>query len=114
MIDYKQIDLNINHTLLDTIIKECYWDSNVTRIYIIKTINSNEKRELNKIFSKIIYNAKDKLLALHIFPQSQLEDLFSDFKVTYNKKYITRHLLVLRSLLLNERLKIKGLEWQKR
>ena len=76
-------------------------------------INNNNLREVNKVFSKIIYNSKDKLLALSLFTKEQLREQFHSFKVTYNERYITRHLLVLKSLLLNEKVYIKGLEWKK-
>jgi len=77
-------------------------------------LESNNRREKHKLFSKIIYNSKEKLLALQLFSKEQLVEFFSEFKVTYNKKYITRHILVLRRLLLNESVYIKGLEWEKR
>lgn len=76
-------------------------------------ITSQDKRELEKLFSKIIYNSKDKLKALQLFSKEQLKYLFSHFTATYNKKYIEKHILVLRVLLLDEKLEIKGLEWKK-
>ena len=95
------------------IIKECYWDSNMTSQDLENIVVSKDQRELEKLFSKIIYNSKDKLNALQLFSQEQLKYLFSNFQVTYNKKYIEKHILVLRVLLLDEKHEIKGLEWKK-
>jgi len=97
----------------EKIIKDCFWDSNITVDDLRGIVVKNNSREMKKLFSKIIYNSKDKLQALQLFTQEQLNEFFSDFKVTYNEKYITKHLLVLKSLLLNEKHNIKGLEWKK-
>jgi len=99
--------------ILKNIIKECYWDSKMDEKKLIAILNSTDDREIKKIFSKIIYNSKDKLMSLSLFSADQLKKAFTNFKVTYNNKYITRHLLVLKSLLLDEKAKIKGLEWKK-
>ncbi len=100
MIDYQRI------------IKDCFWDYYVVPQDIINIIESNDKRELQKLFSKIIYNSKDKLKALKLFNPAQIKELFDNFKPTYNERYINRHILVLRSLLLGEKHYIKGLEWK--
>ncbi len=99
--------------ILKKIIKECYWDYDIDIRDLQNILASNNKREIKKLFSKILYNSKDKLLALQLFSKQQLRELFDDFKITYNKKYITKHFLVLRSLLLDEKHKIKSLEWKK-
>jgi len=101
-------------TIYEEIVRECYWDSNITPQELQKLVNSKNYRELKKIFSKIIYNSNDKLKALKIFEKDQLRRLFDDFKITYNDKYIKKHVLVLRTLLLGESHKVKGLDWKKR
>ncbi len=98
---------------LERIKKECFWDTHISAEDLEKIIARQEKRELEKLFSKIIYNATDKLAALSIFSKEQLYEFFDEFKVTYNHKYINRHLLVLRALLLDEKVHIKNLEWEK-
>jgi len=98
----------------EKIIKDCFWDSNISENDLKKIIDSHDEREKRKLFSKIIYNSKDKLQALQIFTHEELKYFFLDFKVTYNKKYINRCILVLKSLLLGEKYHINGLEWKKR
>jgi len=102
-----------NNKIFDNILKECYWDYNIDKEDLYNIIKSNDKREQKKLFSKIIYNAKDKLLALQLFTKDQLQEFFYDFQVTYNKKYINKHIMILKYLLLNEKSYIKGLEWKK-
>ena len=99
--------------ILENILKECYWDYNIDKNDLKNILSCNNERDIKKLFSRIIYNSKDKLLALQLFSKQQLEKLFTEFEVKYNEKYITKHLLVLKSLLLNEKVTIKSLEWKK-
>ena len=98
---------------LNRIKKDCFWDSNITTIELKKILDIQDKRELKKLFSKIIYNSKDKLRALQIFSKEQLKEFFDEFKVTYNHRYITKHVSVLKALLLDEKVNIRSLEWRK-
>ena len=98
--------------ILENIVKDCYWDYDIDTKDLDSILMDNNLREQQKLFSKIIYNSKDKLLALSVFSTEQLRELFANFKVTYNEKYINRHILVLKSLLLGEKSYIKGLEWK--
>ncbi len=99
--------------VLDRIIKECYWDYNISKDDLNDILNSNNTRDKEKVFSKIIYNSKDKILSLKLFSKQQLEDFFQNFKITYNEKYISKHVMVLKRLLLDDINYIKSLEWKK-
>jgi len=94
--------------------KECFWDYNISVENLKDIQNSNDKQELKKLFSKIIYNSKDKLSDLMLFEKDDLREFLKEFQPTYNEKYISRHVLVLKSLLLDEKVVVKGLEWKKR
>jgi hypothetical protein len=98
--------------ILENIVKDCYWDYDIDIRDLESILIDNNQREQQKLFAKIIYNSKDKLLSLSVFSTEQLQELFANFKVTYNEKYIKRHILVLKSLLLGEKSYIKGLEWK--
>ena len=99
----------------DRIIKECFWDYHVSPDTIEKILTSNDMRAKQKIFSKIIYNASDKVVVLsHMFDQKTLKILFDNFVVTYNKEYIDKQVLLLRNILLGEKNRIESLEWKKR
>ena len=101
------------HKNLNEIKQECYWDSKMTVDDLQTILNSNNNRDHKKVFSKIIYNSKDKIRALQVFTKEQLREYFKEFKVRYNDKYINQQILVLKSLLLDEHKNIKGLEWKK-
>jgi len=98
--------------ILENIVKDCYWDYDIDAKDLNSILMDNNLREQQKLFSKIIYNSKDKLLSLSVFSTEQLRELFANFQVTYNEKYINKHILVLKSLLLGEKSYIKGLEWK--
>jgi len=100
--------------IIQNIIKECYWDYNISEDYIIDVIESDDSRLKQKLFSKIIYNSSDRLKGLRIFKKDDLRVLFDTFNPAYQDKFIKRHVLVLRNILLNEKNKIEGLEWRKR
>ena len=109
-----KIEIKNKEKVYENIAKECFWDYHISKEDIKNIINSGSKREKQKLFSKIIYNSSDKLLSLSIFAKDDLEELLKNFTPTYNQKYITKHILILRSLILGEVHKIKGLEWKKR
>ena len=100
--------------IVDKIIRDCYRDYNIFGNDIIEIINSDNFRLKQKLFSKIIYNSKDRLNALLIFSREDLEKLLNSFSPGYNEREINRHFYVLRNIYLNEKNKVEGLEWKKR
>ena len=108
------MNLNNKDKVIDKIIKDCYWDYNIDSSYIERVLSSGDEREKKKLFEKIIYNSSDKLSALALFDKQLLRKLFSILNVTYNQKYIDRHVRVLQVLLLGKKTYIKGLEWEKK
>jgi hypothetical protein len=107
------MQLDNQDKIFKKILKECYWDYKISSDDLKKILNSNDERAQFKLFSKIIYNANDKLAALQIFSKEQLQIFFKNFKATYNKRYINRHIKILKYLLLNEKHHIRGIEWEK-
>jgi hypothetical protein len=103
-----------NEETITNIIKECYWDYNITENDILKIIDSDDIRLKQKLFTKIVYNSKDKLKGLQIFKSTDLKELFNSMSPVYREKYIKKHILVLRNILLNENNKIESLEWKKK
>lgn len=100
--------------IITNIIKECYWDYNIAENDILNIIDSEDMRLKQKLFAKIIYNSKDKLRGLQIFKNEDLKDLFNSFSPAYHEKYIKKHILTLRNILLNENNKIESLEWKRK
>jgi len=101
--------------IIAQILKDCYWDYNITANDINSIVVSNNFRKKQQLFSKIIYNSTDKALSLHfLFDKETLLLLFSAFKSSYNKEYIDRYILVLRNILLGEENYVESLAWKKR
>lgn len=100
--------------IINTILKECYWDYNINSDDIEKIITSGNFREKQKLFSKIMYNAADRVQSLMVFDRDDLPGLFRDFSPDFRRKEIEKHVLVLRNILLGEHNRIRGLEWVKR
>ena len=81
----------MNLNILKKVIKDCYWDYNISTNDLNNRINGDNKREIQKIFEKIIYNSSDKARTLkELFDKKELIELFNKFKPTYNEKYINR------------------------
>jgi hypothetical protein len=102
----------MNDKILEDILMECYWDTNMDKSFLEDIFKKQDKRELKKVFSKIIYNSKDKLVALSLFESNMLQEFFDSFEITYNKRYIKKHISALQWLLFGK--KVEGLEWKKR
>lgn len=104
-----------NHVVnYNQLIKDCFWDYNISEADIHKILESSDWRKKEKLFSKIIYNSTDKARTLQaLFDKETLTKLFSKFTVTYNDKYIYRYILVLKNIILGENNHIESLAWKK-
>ncbi len=100
-------------SIIDEIIKDCYWDYNISSDDIKSIIESHNFRMKKKLFSRIMYNSRDRLKSLSIFDKEELKELFDSFSASYNKRYINRQIKILRNILFGENNYISGLEWKK-
>jgi hypothetical protein len=99
--------------IIETIIKECYWDYTITIEEVEKIVQSDSLRMKSKLFHKIIYNSTDRLQSLSLFKNEDLTDLFNSFSSLYQNKRVEKSVLALRNLLLGEKNNIPGQEWKK-
>ena len=107
--------MNTDTTVYSKLIKDCFWEYDVTEDYIKKIVQSDQYKLKQILFSKIIYNSTDKARTLQVlFNTTLLQKLLSDFKSSYNHKYIDRHVLMLKNILLRENNRIESLEWKRR
>jgi len=90
------------------IIKECYWDYNMTPEKISNIVNSDDLRLKKKLFEKILQNSTDKLKALKIFKKTDLQILFD----SCNKR--NEDVLILENIIFNKKHDIERLKWKKR
>lgn len=104
-----------NSEVYSNLIKDCFWDYNVSEEKIRKIVQSDDFRQKQFLFSKIIYNSTDKARTLSVlFNRETLKRLFSAFKIEYNRRYISKCVLLLRNILLDEDNYIESLAWKKR
>lgn len=100
--------------LISNILKECYWDYDLTEDDILGIISSDNMRLKQKLFAKIIYNSTDRLRDLRIFMPEDLPRLFNSFSPSYRDTVVGIHVAALRNILLRENNRIEGLAWKKR
>ncbi|MGM0623560.1 MAG: hypothetical protein ACQESH_06010 [Campylobacterota bacterium] len=93
--------------------QECFWDYDISEEKLLQTLHSNDKKVRQKLFSKILYNSSDKLSDLQMFELQDLKDFFDCINIKHQSRYMQKHILILRSLLLGEDHDIKGLQWRK-
>jgi len=98
----------------ERIAKECFWDYDISPEEIERIADSGTKAEKKKLFEKIMYNSTDKLCSVMIFSREDLRDFLFNFQPGYNRRYITKHINILKYLLLNEPVRVEGLEWREK
>ncbi|MFA6654020.1 MAG: hypothetical protein WC212_01185 [Candidatus Delongbacteria bacterium] len=101
---------------IERIIKECYWDYNVTAAEILNLSKNGTLRDKKKILEKIIYNSSSKMHDLMLlFDKDELLKMFNEFKPGDFCSSRSENLIpVLRNLIFGEKNIIKALEWKKR
>jgi len=92
----------------EKIIKECFWDYSMTPQKIDAIVHSDDKRLKQKLFTKIMHNATDKLAAVMIFKSEDMKELLDAADKTNDD------IKLLRNILLNETNMIERLRWKKR
>jgi|ADurb_Total_1213_FD_contig_21_1506442_length_1082_multi_7_in_0_out_0_1 hypothetical protein len=92
----------------EKIIKECFWDYSMTPQKIDAIVHSDDKRLKQKLFTKIMHNATDKLAAVMIFKDEDIKELLDAADKTNDD------IKLLRNILLNETNMIERLRWKKR
>ncbi len=102
--------VNKDSAVYSQLIKDCFWDYNITEDDIKAILRSDDFRQKQSLFSKIIYNSTDKARTLQVlFNEETLKILFSTFKSGYNQTYINRCVLLFRNILLDENNYIESL-----
>jgi len=96
--------------------KEIFWgDYRLDEKDIAKLANSNNQKELNFLFGKILYNSKNLLKDMQIFNKDKLKEILKNYKIksSYKKDFALRRLKILRALYLGTDEKIRGLSWKR-
>jgi len=94
------------------IIKECFWDSNITEADIDTMFHSEDIRAEKYLFEKILINSTDILSDLKFFKIDKLKMIMKDYKVpAFNYNYIFRRKNIAEVYLFDAPLLIDELKW---
>ena len=100
------------HQYAEEILKECFWEYEISVDKILSILEGDDVAEKQFLFNKIFTNSTNVLKMLEIFPLKDIKQFLNDFKITgYNRDYYARKRDIVRNVLLNEPVSVKGLEW---
>jgi len=94
------------------IVKECFWDYDLSEKDILQMIKGVDKRSKNILFEKILVNSQNLLLALSLFKKDELKEFLTNYKVPhFNKEYIQKRKDIAEFFFFGKKLKYKDLLW---
>ncbi|MDD3050243.1 MAG: hypothetical protein PHR06_03780 [Candidatus Cloacimonetes bacterium] len=107
MITYKKYEPS------ERIIKECFWDYKISVADIKEYTSSNDWNLKKFIFEKIFCNSQSLIIDLMIFDKDDLEKLIRKYTIPqFNHDYLEKRHKIIRHVILNEKVRIKELEWR--
>ena len=94
------------------LIKDCFWEYDVTSADLVKMITSGNLQEKQFLFEKILANSTQLLHDLKIFPKDELEMLADSYKVpNFNHEYLSRRLNIIKYHFFDQKLMVEELKW---
>lgn len=94
------------------IIKDCFWDSNISKNDICAILKSDNIREKKYLFEKILLNSTKLFVDLSIFTIKEIKDFTETYKVPqFNNQYIFRRKNLVEVFFLDKPLLIEELKW---
>ena len=95
------------------IIKDCFWDYNVTQNDLYLMFISSNMRDKNILFEKILSNSTKLLRDMKLFDKEDLTYLIDHYKIPrFNSDYIARRKNIVEYCLLDRELLIEELKWK--
>ena len=96
----------------ERIIKDCFWDLNITSKNIDEILHKNDLRRKKFLFNKILLNSTRVLIDLEIFKSDELKQMIEEYKVpTFNHDYIFRRKNIAEIFFLNKPVLVEELKW---
>ncbi len=94
------------------LIKDCFWDLNITDKDIDNILNREDFRRKKFLFSKILLNSTNLLIDLKLFKKDELKIMIEEYKVPrFNHDYIFRRKNIVEVYFLDNLLLINELKW---
>ncbi len=107
MLEYHKKELH------DDILKYCFWDYKITLETLEKYISSDDWRLKKFVFEKIFCNSPMYHSDLMVFEKEDLLKLIAEYKVPqFNYEYLNKRHLIVRQLIVGEKVIVPGLEWK--
>lgn len=104
--------MKYNIQQLERIIRECYCDYGVSSKDLIEILSGNDLEEKKQLFNKILLNSTERLYDLNSLFEKELLIIFlHDFTPKFSQDFFQREILLLRSILLKEKVDIPELAW---
>jgi hypothetical protein len=99
---------------LTNIIKECFWDYNISEDEIKEIISSDNYLKKKFLFQKILESSSNIFRDLTIFKIDELEKLLNDYSVPkFNYDFFFRRKNIAEYYFLGKELLIDELKWEK-
>ncbi len=96
----------------ERIIKDCFWDLNISAKDIEDILYSDDKRQKAFLFNKILLNSTQMLIDLQIFSIDEIRTFLDEYKVPrFNHNYIFRRKNIAEVYFLDKLLEIDELKW---
>jgi hypothetical protein len=96
----------------ERIIKDCFWDLNISNDEIDNILQSDDIRKKSMFFEKILLNSTSLFNDMKIFDKEQLATLVKNYKVPkFNDKYVFRRKNMLEVYFFDKPLLIDELKW---
>lgn len=97
---------------LQRIIKDCFWDYDISENDILDILKSNNIREKAFLFEKILLNSTRLFHDLKIFNKSDLKLLLDEYKLpNFNRDFAFRRKNLAEVYFFNKPLLIDDLKW---
>ncbi len=97
---------------LRRMIKECFWDYNISENDILDILKSNDIRKKAFLFEKILLNSTRLFHDLKIFNKSDLKLLLDEYKLpNFNRDFAFRRKNLVEVYFFNKPLLIEDLKW---
>lgn len=96
----------------ERIIKDCFWDLDISAKDIEDILYSDDKRQKAFLFNKILLNSTQMLIDLQIFSIDEIRTFLDEYKVPrFNHNYIFRRKNIAEVYFLDKLLEIDELKW---
>ncbi len=95
------------------IIRECFWDLNITGEDIQNFLSGSDLRAKTFLFEKILTNSTKLLLDLQLFNKGVLKKIMENYEIKqFNRDYLFRRKNIAEAFFFNKPLEIDELKWQ--